>query len=59
MEDIKKYDFSALIKIIGINPYVSVPEAILKAIINDAAKDKGPIPVHGTVNDKPYLQTLV
>lgn len=59
MGEIKKYVFSATIKIIGINPYVSVPEAILKAIINDANKDKGPIPVNGTLNDKPYLQTLV
>jgi len=59
MEERKKYFFLATIKIIGINPYVSVPEAILKSIINDANKDKGPIPVNGTVNDKPYLQTLV
>jgi bacteriocin resistance YdeI/OmpD-like protein len=59
MEDAKKHDFVAAIKIIGINPYVTVPETILKAIFNDAAKDKGPIPVNGIVNDKPYLQTLV
>lgn len=59
MEENKKYAFSALIKIIGINPYVSVPETILKAIISDAGRDKGPIPVHGTINDKPYIQTLV
>ncbi|WP_300565371.1 YdeI/OmpD-associated family protein [Flavobacterium sp.] len=59
MEENKKYGFSAIIKIIGINPYVSVPEEILKAISNDANKDKGPIPINGTVNDKPYLQTLV
>jgi len=59
MEENKKYDFSAIIKIIGINPYVSVPEAILSAVFKDAGKDKGPIPINGTVNDKPYLQTLV
>ncbi|MES2812800.1 MAG: YdeI/OmpD-associated family protein [Bacteroidota bacterium] len=59
MEKNKKHVFSATIKVIGINPYVSVPDAILKAIICDAGKDKGPIPVDGTVNDKPYLQTLV
>lgn len=59
MEENKTYAFSALIKIIGINPYVSVPETILKAIMSDAGRDKGPIPVTGTVNNKPYLQTLV
>lgn len=59
MNNAKTYEFSALIKIIGINPYVSVPQEILNAIFNEANKDKGPIPICGTVNDKPYLQTLV
>jgi len=59
MKATKTYNFSATIKIIGINPYVSVPEVILSAIFIDAKKDKGPIPIHGTINDKPYLQTLV
>ncbi len=59
MKTTKTYNFSAIIKIIGINPYVSVPSAILSAIFNDAKKDKGPIPICGTINDKTYLQTLV
>ncbi len=59
MSKTKTYDFSAILKIIGINPYVSVPEEILQDIFTDAGKDKGPIPIHGTINEKPYLQTLV
>ncbi len=59
MSKTKTYHFSAILKIIGINPYVSVPENILQEIFNDAEKSKGPIPIHGTINDKPYLQTLV
>ena len=59
MNKTKTYDFSAILKIIGINPYVSVPEEILSAIFIDANKDKGPIPICGTINDKSYLQTLV
>lgn len=55
----KTYNFTAEIKIIGINPYVSIPNEILEAIFSDAAKNKGPIPIYGTVNEKPYLQTLV
>jgi hypothetical protein len=54
-----EYEFSAEIKIIGINPYVSVPDEILQSIFADARRDKGPIQIKGTVNDKPYLQTLV
>lgn len=53
------YRFKATIAIIGINPYVTVPEKILQAIFKMAGKDKGPIPICGTVNDKPYKQTLV
>lgn len=40
MEENNKNAFSAFIKIIGINPYVSVPETILKAIFNDTNKER-------------------
>lgn len=53
------YTFSATIEIIGINPFVYVPEEILNAIFEQAAKSKGPIPVKGTVNSIPYTQTLM
>lgn len=59
MQEFKTYDFSAEIKLIGINPYVLVPEEILNSIFIDANKEKGPIPIKGTINEKPYLQTLV
>jgi len=55
----KEYSFSAEIKIIGINPYVTVPEVILHSIFKDAGKDKGAIPIKGSVNGKSYLQTLM
>lgn len=55
----KIHEFSDAIKIIGINPYVSVPEEILNEIFTEANKEKGPIPINGTINGKPYLQTLV
>lgn len=51
--------FKALIEIIGINPFVFVPEAILQNIFTAAGKDRGHIPIHGTINGKPYAQTLV
>ena len=51
--------FSAEIKIIGVNPFVFVPERILKDIFNEAKKNKGHIPVKGTINGKPFKQTLV
>ncbi len=44
---------------IGINPFVFVPERILKKIFAQAGKDKGPIPIKGTVNGNDYRQTLV
>lgn len=51
--------FQAQLQIIGINPYVLVPEEILAAIFKVAGKDKGPIPISGSINGKAYLQTLV
>ncbi len=51
--------FNADLAIIGINPFVYVPPTILQALFTTAGKDKGHIPVCGTVNHVPYEQTLV
>lgn len=51
--------FKAKIDIIGINPFVFIPERILKKVFKQANKEKGHIPVHGNINDIPYKQTLV
>lgn len=53
------HTFQAGLKIIGINPYVEVPERILSAIFKQAGRDKGKIPIQGTINAVPYKQTLV
>ncbi len=53
------HSFKAIIQIIGINPFVFVPEKVLESIFKKAGKDRGHIPVCGTVNGKPYTQTLV
>lgn len=55
----KSYEFSATIDIVGINPYVFVPEKILGQIFKDAGKCKGSIPICGKINDVSYQQTLV
>lgn len=51
--------FEAVIDIIGINPFVFVPKRILQQVFKEAGKDKGPIPIEGTVNGKAFKQTLV
>lgn len=51
--------FSAILEIIGINPFVYLPEKVLAAVLKAADKDKGPIRVRGTVNGDPYRQTLL
>lgn len=51
--------FTARLEIIGINPFVFVPDDILADIFRQAKRDKSPIPVKGTVNQLPYTQTLV
>jgi hypothetical protein len=53
------HNFLAELQIIGINPFVFVPEHILNALCIKNGKAKGPIPIKGTVNLQPYQQTLV
>ena len=42
--------FKATIEIIGVNPYVLLPEKVLNAIFEQAQKNKGPIPIKGKIN---------
>lgn len=51
--------FTAKILKIGINPYVGLPEDVLNTLFKQADKNKGPIPVRGTLNGKSFVQTLV
>ncbi len=53
------YSFSAELKMIVGNPYVFVPSAILAKLQDQANLHKGPLPVKGIVNGKPYQQHLV
>lgn len=51
--------FKANIEIIGINPFVAVPKAVLEDLFLQSGKDKGSIPIRGAINGKAYRQTLV
>ncbi len=53
------YHFEAELEIIGINPFVFVPENILDELIQKAGKHSGKIPICGELNGKSYTQTLV
>lgn len=57
--DEKMHRFSAVIKIIGVNPYVHVPEDVLKAVYKQAGKDRGKIPVQITIDGHAFPQTLI
>ncbi len=59
MDGNEPYTFSAKIDIIGINPFVFVPGAILDGLFMKANKRKGHIPIRGTINGNAYKQTLV
>lgn len=53
------HEFNAKLKIIGINPYVDVPDEVLSDLFKQAGKSTSPIPIRGVVDEKPYQQTLV
>ncbi len=51
--------FSRRIEIIGINPYVKVPNSVVRWLLSSAKKSSGPVPVQGTLNGKKFIQTVV
>lgn len=51
--------FHATIDIIGINPFVLLPVKTLQTIFKSAGRDKGPVPVKGTIDGHVFTQTLV
>jgi hypothetical protein len=53
------HHFKAEVNMIGVNPFVYVPDIILRAIFKEAGRDKGHISIRGTINGKVYQQTLV
>lgn len=53
------HTFSAKVGRIDINPYVQVPDDILVKLQQAAKKEKGPVPVKGTLQGKPFLANVV
>jgi hypothetical protein len=51
--------FPAVIKIIGVNPFVYLPPNVLEFIFAQAQKDKGKIPVRIKMDGHEFTQTLV
>lgn len=51
--------FTAQLEIIDGNPFVYLSAPVLEQLFSQAKKQKGTIPVVGTVNGKPFQQTLV
>ncbi|WP_025142632.1 YdeI/OmpD-associated family protein [Pedobacter jeongneungensis] len=51
--------FKAEIKIIGINPFVFIPEEALNYIFHQSGKDKGQLPVKMKIDGYEFKQTLV
>ncbi|MFP3831677.1 DUF1905 domain-containing protein [Chryseobacterium sp. SIMBA_028] len=55
----KSNSFTATLEIIGINPFVFIPEEVLEKIFEDSERNKSPIPVKGTINGKGFQQNLM
>ncbi|HEX4336817.1 MAG TPA: YdeI/OmpD-associated family protein [Polyangiaceae bacterium] len=51
--------FAGRILKVGINPYLRVPAKVLASVLEKAGRDRGPIPVKGTLNGTRFRQTLV
>ncbi|MBB6330560.1 hypothetical protein HNP24_001510 [Chryseobacterium sediminis] len=55
----KNNSFTATLEIIGINPFVFVPEEILDRIFDESGRNKSPIPVKGAINGQEFKQNLM
>ena len=55
----KTNKFSAEIQIIGVNPFVFLPDTVLDSIFKEANKDKGKIPVKMKIDGHEFTQTLI
>lgn len=55
----KPHLFSTTIQKVDINPYVRVPASIVRHLQQAAHKDKGPIPVTGTLQGQPFSANVV
>jgi len=55
----KNNHFTTQLQIIGMNPFVFIPDEILDSIFEASGKNKSPIPVKGTVNGKEFRQNLM
>ncbi len=51
--------FLAKIALIGIDPYVLLPEKVLSRLFRDAGRDRGSIPVEGEIDGHAYTKYLV
>lgn len=51
--------FRAKIEIIGVNPFVFLPENVLEKVFIQAGKSKGKIPVRMKIDGHEFIQTLV
>ncbi|PZX93058.1 hypothetical protein DOS84_11855 [Flavobacterium aquariorum] len=51
--------FPAEIQIIGVNPFVFLPDSVLDSIFKEANKDKGKIPVKIKIEGHEFIQTLI
>ncbi len=51
--------FKARIEMIGVNPFVFLPDSVLQEIFTQAGKSRGKIPVKMKIDGHAFVQTLV
>lgn len=51
--------FIQKIEMTGINPSVQIPDKVMLQLFKQAGRDKGPIPVSGMIEGKPFNQKII
>ena len=59
MSSMDRFKFKAKIEIIGVNPFVFLPDKVLHEVFMQAGKNKGKIPVKMKIDGYEFTQTLI
>jgi hypothetical protein len=51
--------FTAIIGLLGINPFVELPARVVNALLKASGRTKGPVPIRGTLNGGAYRANAV
>jgi hypothetical protein len=51
--------FIQKVELVGVNPSIEIPEKIMQLLFKQSGREKGPLPVVGLIEGKPFTHNVV